>query len=176
LPQRIAFKEVGMKEIILICLSIWIFSGLPGVATAGSDEAAIARTIMESADAATNFPQTKSYQKVFHFHTEDYSGIQDGVVHTRKMAEQLYREVGEMLKDGMPMTITLKVSNIRAVASSEMGWATYDEFTDIHSGELAMLKGDMKCTGLLRRIGSEWKIQHEHCSSTRDQTDKARKE
>lgn len=165
-----------MKEIILICLSIWMFTGLPGVATAGSDEAAIARTIMESAEAVTNFPQTKNYQKVFQFYTEDYSAIQDGVVATRKMTEQSYRELGEMLKDGMPMTTTAKVSNVRAVASSGMGWATYDTFIDVHSGELAMLKGDMKCTGLLRKVGSEWKIQHEHCSSTRDLSDKARKE
>lgn len=165
-----------MKKIIIICLSIWILSGLPGVATAGSDEAAIARTIMESADAVTNFPQTKNYQKVFHFYTEDYSAIQDGVVATRKMTEQSYRQLGEMLKDGMPMTTTAKVRNIRAVASSGMGWATYDAFIDMHSGDLAMLKGDMKCTGLLRRIGSDWKIQHEHCSSTRDQSEKTRNE
>ena len=165
-----------MKRLLLSCLSIWALIALPGVAVAESDEDAIARTITESANAVTNFPQTKNHQKVFHFYTEDYSTIQDGVVATRKVVEQSYRQLEEMLKDGMPMTTTAKVSKIRAVASSGMGWATYDAFFDVHSGELAMQKGDLKCTGLLQKIGSEWKIQHEHCSSRRDQSGNARTE
>ena len=147
-----------MKRLLLSCLSLWALIALPGLAAAGSDEAAIARTIMESADAVTSFPQSKNHQMVLRFYTDDYFSIQDGVVGTRQMVDKQYREMGEMLKDGTAMTTIVKVSNIRPMASSGMGWATYDTFIDMRLGELALLKGDMKCTGLLRRIGSEWKI------------------
>lgn len=160
-----------MKEIILICLSFWIFSGLPGVATAESDEAAILRTITESTNAITNLPQTKNRQAALRFYTEDYSSILDGVVSSRKITEMSIDAIINDVKGGISITTTVKPSNIRAMASAGMGWARYEEFIDFHSSELVIAKGDVKCTGVLRKIGIEWKIQHEHCSSTRDQSD-----
>ncbi|MEI8015200.1 MAG: nuclear transport factor 2 family protein [Nitrospira sp.] len=165
-----------MKRLFIACLSIWALIALPGLAVAGSDEAAIARTIMESGRALTNLLQTKNPQEVLRFYTEDYSSILDGVVNNRKLMEMSLGVISEDAKGGLLETTTTKISNIRAMAFTGMGWATYDEFIDIHSPEVVLVKGDLKCTGLLRKIGSEWKIQHEHCSSRRDQSGNARTE
>lgn len=160
-----------MKRLFLACLSIWALIALPGVAVA--DEAAIVRTIMESVNAFANFPQTEDRQTVLRFYSKDYFGIQDGAVMSRSLIDTQYADMEKMLKDGIPMTIKASASNVHAVASGGIGWATYDVSIYIDSSGLPIIKGNEKCTSLLRKSGSQWQIQHDHCSSPKNQPEKA---
>jgi ketosteroid isomerase-like protein len=163
-----------MKWLFLHCLSIWALIALPGVAVAESDEAAIVRTIMESVNALANFPQTKDRQTVLRFYSKDYFGIQDGAVMSRSLIDTQYVDMEKMLKDGIPMTIKVSASNVRAEASGVIGWATYDASIYWDSSGLPIVKGNEKCTSLLRKSGTQWHIQHDHCSSQKDEAGKTR--
>ncbi|MBI3806420.1 MAG: nuclear transport factor 2 family protein [Nitrospirae bacterium] len=162
-----------MKRLFLACLSIWALIALPGVAVAESDEAAIVRTIMESVNAFANFPQTKDHQTVARFYSKDYFGIQDGAVMSRSLLDKQLADMEKMLKDEIPMTIKASASNVRAESSGVMGWATYDVSIDWDSSGLPIVKGNEKCTSLLRKAGTQWQIQHDHCSSSKGQPEKA---
>ena len=162
-----------MKRLFLACLSIWALIALPGVAVAESDEAAIVRTIMESVNALANFPQTKDHQTVARFYSKDYFGIQDGAVVSRSSVDTELVEMEKMLKDGIQMTIKASATNVRAVSSGVTGWATYDVSIDWESSGLPIVKGKEKCTSLLAKSGTQWHIQHDHCSSPKGQPEKA---
>mgnify|MGYP001306966405 CR=1 FL=1 len=162
-----------MKRLGLACLSIWALIALPGVAIAESDEAAIVRTIKGSVNAFVNFPQMKDQQILLRFYSKDYIGIQDGVVMSRSLLEKELVDMEKMLKDEIPMTIKESASNVRADASGLMGWATYDLFIYWETSGLPILNGNLKCTSLLRKTGTQWQIQHDHCSSPKGQSEKA---
>ena len=71
----------------------------------------------------------------------------------------------EQINLGNPVGISGRVSNIKLQVSGTMAWATFDhEFKVGAMGEV-IVQEQSKCTGIYRKKGMQWLIQHEHCST-----------
>lgn len=147
--------------LLIVCLS-WT-----GVAWSAEEGEAIEKTVKEAAMAAATFPETKNKQAVLKLYTKDYVGIQDGVTETRDLIEKWFSDYESELSKGSQLRFISIVSNLQVRIPGPTAWATYDYvFQAIRKGELEA-QDSGQCTTLLRKEGSTWLIQHEHCSKTR---------
>ena len=130
----------------------------------GQDAAAIEKTISDTAKAFTEFPRTRDKQALLRAYTKDYAGIQDGEVETLARTEEWLAGLEEQLKLGKPIGIVAQVRNVKVHSSGAFAWATYDyEFKVGEAGNVVQEDSGM-CTSILRKDGTAWLIQHEHCS------------
>ena len=161
LSARLHMKSQLAGAVMMACLS-WT-----SVAWSAEEGAAIERTVKEAAMAAATFSETKDKQAVLKLYTKDYVGIQDGEKETRDSIEKWLSDYESELTNGSTLRFIGAVSNLRVRIPSPTAWATYDYvFQAIRKGELEA-QDSGQCTTLLRKEGSTWLIQHEHCSKTR---------
>jgi ketosteroid isomerase-like protein len=147
--------------LLIVCLS-WT-----GVAWSAEEGEAIEKIVKEAAMAAATFPDAKSKQAVLKLYTKDYVGIQDGETETRDSIEKWFSDYESELSKGSQLRFISVVSNLQVRIPGPTAWATYDYvFQAIRKGELEA-QDSGQCTTLLRKEGSAWLIQHEHCSKTR---------
>jgi ketosteroid isomerase-like protein len=136
-------------------------------AWAGSDEEAVERVLVAEAKSAAAFAETRDTQTVLKVYTADYSGVQDGETETRETIEKWLSEYGSALDKGSRLYFISAVSNLNTEVAGSTAWATYDYvFQAIRNGELEA-QDTGKCTSLLRKDSSAWRIFHEHCSKSR---------
>ena len=137
------------------------------VAWSAEEREAIERTVKEAAMTAATFSETKDKQAALKLYTKDYVGIQDGETETRDSIEKWLSDYESELNKGNTLRFISVVSNLRVRIPGPTAWATYDYvFQAIRKGELEG-QDSGQCTTLLRKEGSTWLIQHEHCSRTR---------
>ncbi len=149
------------SALLMVCLS-WT-----SVAWSAEERVAIERTIKDAAMAASTFSETRDKQAVLKLYTHDYIGIQDGETETREVIEKWLSEYESELKTGSSLRFISAVSNLQVRIPGPVAWATYDYvFQAVRKGELEA-QDSGQCTTLLRKEGSAWLIQHEHCSKTR---------
>jgi len=131
---------------------------------ANSEEGAVEAAIVTEAKSAEIFGATRDKQAILQIYAADYSGIQDGVPETRQTIEQWLSDYDAELSKGSTLRFVGGVSNLEAHITGSTAWATYDYvFQAIRKGEIeAQDRG--KCTSLLRKESSAWRIFHEHCS------------
>jgi ketosteroid isomerase-like protein len=137
------------------------------VAWSAEEREAIEKTVKEAAMAAATFSETKDKQAVLKLYTKDYVGIQDGETETRDAIEKWLSDYDSELNKGSTLRFISVVSNLRVRTPGPTAWATYDYvFQAVRKGELEG-QDSGQCTTILRKEGSTWLIQHEHCSRTR---------
>jgi len=144
--------------LLMVCLS-WT-----AVAWSAEEGEAIEKTVKEAAMAAATFSETRDKQAVLKLYTKDYVGIQDGETETRDAIEKWLSDYESELNKGSTLRFISAVSNLHVRTPGPTAWATYDYvFQAIRKGELEA-QDSGQCTTLLRKEGSAWLIQHEHCS------------
>ena len=144
--------------VMLACLS-WT-----AVAWSAEEVAAIEKIIKEAAMVPATFSETRDKQAVLKLYTKDYLGIQDGETETRDSIEKWLSEYESELNKGSTLRFISVLSNLRVRIPGSTAWATYDYvFQAVRKGELEG-QDSGKCTTILRKEGSAWLIQHEHCS------------
>ena len=147
--------------VLMACLS-WTVA-----AWSAEEREAIERTVKEAAMTAATFSETKDKKAALKLYTKDYVGIQDGVTETRESIEKWLSDYESELTKGSTLRFISVVSNLRVRTPGPTAWATYDYvFQAVRKGELEG-QDSGQCTTLLRKEGSTWLIQHEHCSKTR---------
>ena len=147
--------------LLMLCLS-WT-----SVAWSAEEGEAIERTVKEAAMAAATFSETRDKQAVMKLYSKDYVGIQDGETETRDSIEKWLSDYESELASGSTLRFISVVSNLRVRMPGPTAWVTYDYvFQAVRKGELEG-QDSGQCTTLLRKEGSAWLIQHEHCSKTR---------
>jgi ketosteroid isomerase-like protein len=147
--------------VMMACLS-WM-----AVAWSAEEGEAIERIVKEAAMASSTYSETRDKQAVLKLYTKDYVGIQDGETETRESIEKWLSDYESELNKGSTLRFISVVSNLRVRTPGPAAWATYDYvFQAVRKGELEG-QDSGQCTTLLRKEGSTWLIQHEHCSKTR---------
>jgi len=136
-------------------------------AWSAEEREAVEKTVKEAAMAAATFSETKDKQALLKLYTKDYVGIQDGETETRDSIEKWLSDYEAELNKGSNLHFISVVSNLLVRIPGPTAWATYDYiFQAIRKGELEA-QDSGQCTTILRKEGSTWLIQHEHCSKTR---------
>ena len=131
---------------------------------AGPDEDAIKKIITDQAKALTDLPRSRDVQAVLKYYASDYSSVEDGIGRGIKDAEKFLLDFLVTLEEQRNLGISNRVSNIKLQVSETMAWATFDqEFKVGEMGEV-IVQAQGKCTGIYRKKGMQWFIQHEHCS------------
>jgi ketosteroid isomerase-like protein len=134
------------------------------VAWSAEEVGTIEKIVKEAAMASATFFETKDKQAVLKLYTKDYVGIQDGETETRDSIEKWLSEYESELNKGSTLRFISLVSNLRVRIPGSTAWVTYDYvFQAVRKGELEG-QDSGKCTTILRKEGSAWLIQHEHCS------------
>jgi len=147
--------------VMMACLS-WM-----AVAWSAEEGEAIERIVKEAAMASSTYSETRDKQAVLKLYTKDYVGIQDGETETWESIEKWLSDYESELNKGSTLRFISVVSNLRVRTPGPTAWATYDYvFQAVRKGELEG-QDSGQCTTLLRKEGSTWLIQHEHCSKTR---------
>jgi len=150
-----------MYALLMLCF-LWT-----SVAWSADEEEAIEKTVAEAAKAASTFSETRDKQAVMKLYAKDYIGIQDGETETRESIEKWLSDYESELKKGSSLRFISTVSNLQVRIPGPTAWATYEYvFQAIRKGELEA-QDSGQCTTLLRKEGSSWLIQHEHCSKAR---------
>ena len=150
----------------MICALLMVCLSWTAVAWSAEEGEAIERTVKEAAMAAATFSETRDKQAVLKLYTKDYVGIQDGETETRDSIEKWLSDYESELNKGSTLRFISAVSNLHVRMPGPTAWATYDYvFQAIRKGELEA-QDSGQCTTLLRKEGSTWLIQHEHCSKT----------
>jgi len=134
-------------------------------ATRPQEEAAIAKSISDSAKALTEFPRTRDRKALEKFYAKDFVEIHDGKFNTPEENEMLLSELEEQLNLGRPIGILNQVTNIRVRVNDKIGWATYDYTSKLGIGGAVVNSEKGKCTSIHRKESTGWVIVHEHCSS-----------
>jgi len=151
----------SIYALLLLCL-LWT-----PVAWSAEEKGVIEKTIKDAAMASATFSETRDKQAVLKLYTKDYVGIQDGETETRESIEKWLSDYDAELTKGSTLHFISIVSNLHAYMLGPMAWATYDYvFQSIRKGELEG-QDSGQCTTILRKEGSTWLIQHEHCSKPR---------
>ena len=136
-------------------------------AWSAEEREAVEKTVKEAAMAAATFSETKDKQALLKLYTKDYVGIQDGETETRDSIEKWLSDYEAELDKGSHLRFISVISNLQVRIPGPTAWATYDYiFQAIRKGELEA-QDSGQCTTILRKEGSTWLIQHEHCSKTR---------
>jgi ketosteroid isomerase-like protein len=137
------------------------------VAWSADEGEAIEKIVKEAAMASSTYSETRDKQAVLKLYTKDYVGIQDGETETRESIEKWFLDYESELKKGNALRFITVVSNLRVRVPGPTAWATYNYvFQAVRKGELEG-QDSGQCTTVLRKEGSTWLIQHEHCSTTR---------
>ena len=134
---------------------------------AGPDEDAIRKIITDQVKALTDFPKSRDVQAVLKYFASDYSSVEDGVGQDIKGAEKILLDLEEQINLGSPVGISGRVSNIKLQVFGTMAWATFDQEFKVGAMGEAIVQEQGKCTGIYRKKGVQWLIQHEHCSTPR---------
>jgi ketosteroid isomerase-like protein len=151
----------------LIAALLMVYLTWTSVAWSAEEGSAIEKTVKEAAMAAATFSETRDKQAVLKLYTKDYAGIQDGETETRDSIEKWLSDYESDLNKGTTLRFISIVSNLYVRMLGPAAWATYDYvFQAIRKGELEA-QDSGQCTTLLRKEGSTWLIQHEHCSKAR---------
>ena len=154
-------KNLCAVAVVMACLS-WT-----AVAWSADEGAAIEKVVKEAAMASATYSETRDRQAVLKLYTKDYIGIQDGETETRESIEKWFSDYESELNKGNTLRFINVVSNLRVRVPGPTAWATYYYvFQAVRKGELEG-QDSGQCTTLLRKEGSAWLIQHEHCSKTR---------
>lgn len=154
-------KNFCAVAVVMACLS-WT-----AVVWSADEGAAIEKVVKEAAMASATYSETRDRQAVLKLYTKDYIGIQDGETETRESIEKWFSDYESELNKGNTLRFINVVSNLRVRVPGPTAWATYDYvFQAVRKGELEG-QDSGQCTTLLRKEGSAWLIQHEHCSKTR---------
>lgn len=156
-----------MRKSQLACVVMAAYLLWAAVAWSAEEKGVIEKTIKDAAMASATFSETRDKQAVLKLYTKDYAGIQDGETETRESIEKWLSDYESELNKGSTLRFISIVSNLHAQMLSSMAWATYDYvFQSIRKGELEG-QDSGQCTTILRKEGSAWLIQHEHCSRPR---------
>jgi len=156
-----------MKNSQLACVVLLACLSWPAIAWSAEEKDTVEKTIKEAAMASATFSETRDKQAVLKLYTKDYVGIQDGETETRESIEKWLSDYESELNKGNTLRFISIVSNMHAHILGPMAWATYDYvFQSIRKGELEG-QDSGQCTTILRKEGSIWLIQHEHCSKPR---------
>ncbi len=156
-----------MRKSQLMCVVLVACLSWAAAAWSAEDKGIIEKTIKEAAMASATFSETRDKQAVLKLYTKDYVGIQDGETETRESVEKWLADYESELNKGSTLRFISVVSNLHVRAPGPTAWATYDYvFQAVRNGELEGSDAG-KCTALLRKEGSTWLIQHEHCSKLR---------
>jgi ketosteroid isomerase-like protein len=154
-------KSLLVVVVLMACLS-WM-----AVAWSADEGAVIEKVVKEAAMASATYSETRDKQAVLKLYTKDYVGIQDGETETRESIEKWFSDYESELNKGNTLRFINIVSNLRVRVPGPTAWATYDYvFQAVRKGELEG-QDSGQCTTILRKEGSTWLIQHEHCSKTR---------
>jgi ketosteroid isomerase-like protein len=155
-----------MKNLLAVAVSMACLSWTV-VAWSADEGAAIEKVVKEAAMASATYSEIRDKQAVLKLYTKDYVGIQDGETETRESIEKWFSDYESELNKGNTLRFINVVSNLRVRIPGPTAWVTYDYvFQAIRKGELEG-QDSGQCTTLLRKEGSTWLIQHEHCSKTR---------
>ena len=147
--------------LLMLCLS-WT-----SMAWSADEGESIQKTIKDAAMAASTFSESRDKQAVLKLYTNDYVGIQDGETETRDAIEKWLSDYESELNKGSSLRFISALSNLQVRIPGPTAWATYDYvFQAVRKGELEG-QDSGQCTTILRKEGSTWLIQHEHCSKTR---------
>ena len=162
---------------------IWVFFSLFLLITisfssiwAQSDEDAVRKLIADETKAESDFPKTRDVASILRFYSHDYTSITDGEGDDLKADEKYLKDLKKEMDRGVRINITSRASNIKVQIFSTIAWATYD--SDYRYEEMGKVVADVhgKCTGIYKKEGLIWLIQHEHCSTPKAvQTDEERK-
>ncbi len=156
-----------MRESQLACAVLMACLLWTSVAWSVEEEEAVEMAIKNAAMAASTFSETRNKQAVLKLYSKDYVGIQDGETETRDSIEKWLSDYDAELNKGSTLRFISALSNLRVRMLSPTAWATYDYvFQSIRKGELEG-QDSGQCTTILRKEGSTWLIQHEHCSKPR---------
>lgn len=129
------------------------------------EETLVEKTILDLANAMTEFPKTKDPQSIRRFYAQDYAGITNGKSISLKESEKYLSDLVERLNLGEPMGISSKVSNLKANVVGTVGWVTYEYEYKLGRSGMALEADQGQCTAILRKQGGTWLIHHEHCST-----------
>jgi len=153
-----------MTRLTACVASVFLFVLSVPAVSLGNDAADIEKTISDTAKALTEFPRTRDRKAVLSVYTKDYAGIQDGELETLVRTGAWLVDLEEELKLGKPIEIAAQVRNLKVHSAGAFSWATYDyEFKVDEAGHVVQEDSGM-CTSILRKEGTAWLIQHEHCS------------
>lgn len=101
------------------------------------EEALIAATLNDNANAESQFYKTKDSVSILRFYTQDYAGIKDGQPKTVKDQEKYLAEVLDRINLGEAIGISFKVMNIKPSVAGSLEWATFEyEYKIVKSGVL----------------------------------------
>ncbi|MBI5588363.1 MAG: nuclear transport factor 2 family protein [Deltaproteobacteria bacterium] len=154
-----------MKSLSRLCFVACFFALTVCAAWAGQEEAAIEKLITGSARAMTDFPRTRDFGSVSKYYAEDYTGINDGEWETMEDVKKTFSDLEQQLDLGSPVGISYRLADIRVHVTGATAWATYDFSARIGVAGEPLVEEEGKCTGIYRKKGASWTIQHEHCSS-----------
>jgi ketosteroid isomerase-like protein len=161
-----AIGSLRMKSLLALVVMMACLSWT-AVAWTADEGAAIEKVVKEAAMASATYSEIRDRQAVLKLYTKDYVGIQDGETETRESIEKWFSDYESELNKGNTLRFINVVSNLRVRVPGPTAWATYDYvFQAVRKGELEG-QDSGQCTTLLRKEGSAWLIQHEHCSKTR---------
>jgi ketosteroid isomerase-like protein len=147
---------------VMIACLLWT-----AIAWSAEEGEAIEKVVRDAAMASATYSETRDKQAVLKLYSKDYVGIQDGETETRESIEKWFLDYESELNKGNALRFITVVSNLRVRAPGSTAWATYDYvFQAVRKGELEG-QDSGQCTTVLRKEGSTWLIQHEHCSKTR---------
>ena len=156
-----------MRKSQLACAVLMACLSWTSVAWSAEEGEAVEKAIKEAAMAAATFSETRDKQAVLKLYAKDYAGIQDGETETRDSIEKWLSDYDAELTKGSTLRFISALSNLRVRMLSPTAWVTYDYvFQSIRKGELEG-QDSGQCTTVLRKEGSTWLIQHEHCSKPR---------
>ena len=156
-----------MRKSRLACVVMMACLSWTAVAWSAEEKETIEKAVKAAAMAAATFSETRDKQAVLKLYSKDYVGIQDGETETRDSIEKWLSDYESELTKGSTLRFISVVSNLKPGVSGTTAWATYDYvFQAVRNGELEGSDAG-KCTALLRKEGSAWLIQHEHCSKPR---------
>ena len=156
-----------MRESQLACAVLMACLLWTSVAWSVEEEEAVEMAIKNAAMAASTFSETRDKQAVLKLYAKDYVGIQDGETETRESIEKWLSDYDAELSKGSTLRFINAMSTLRVRVPGATAWATYNYvFQAVRKGELEG-QDSGQCTTILRKEGSTWLIQHEHCSKTR---------
>ena len=156
-----------MRNSRLACVAMIACLSWTALAWSAEEREAVVRAVKEAAMASAAFSETRDKQAVLKLYSKDYVGIQDGETETRDSIEKWLSDYESELTKGSTLRFISVVSNLKPSVLGTTAWATYDYvFQAVRNGELEGSDAG-KCTTLLRKEGSAWLIQHEHCSKPR---------
>jgi ketosteroid isomerase-like protein len=156
-----------MRKSQLACAVMMACLSWTAVAWSAEEKETIEKAVKAAAMASATYSETRNKQAVLKLYSKDYVGIQDGETETRDSIEKWLSDYDAELNKGSTLRFISALSNLHVRMLSPAAWATYDYvFQSIRKGELEG-QDSGQCTTILRKEGSAWLIQHEHCSKTR---------